>query len=66
MFFGDYAGLDRGDRRDPTWMDTRDPDAFVCAGTGQPGMPPTLCPGTEPNGLTANDQHIYTRTMPAS
>ena len=63
VFFGDYSGLTAVSGAHPLWMDTRDPDAFVCAGTGQPGVPPTLCPGTEPNGLTANDQNIFTTTL---
>ena len=49
----------------PLWMDTRTPDAFLCPGTGVPGVPPALCTATEPNGLQANDQSIYTDGLPA-
>ena len=64
-FFGDYSGLTAESGAHPLWMDTRDPDAFVCPGTGAPGVPPALCSGTEPNGLVANDQNIFTATLPA-
>jgi hypothetical protein len=60
QFFGDYAGLAAESGVHPLWADTRTPDAFVCPGTGLPGMPPAVCLGTEPNGLLANDQTIYT------
>jgi hypothetical protein len=62
QFFGDYSGLAAQAGLHPLWMDTRSLDAFVCSGTGVPGVPPALCPGVEPNGLTANDQNIFTRT----
>jgi hypothetical protein len=65
QFFGDYSGLAAQAGLHPLWMDTRSPDAFVCSGTGVPGVPPALCPGVEPNGLTANDQNIFTRTLSA-
>ena len=42
------------------------PDAFLCPGTAAPGVPPAVCTAAEPIGLIANDQQIYTRTMPAS
>jgi hypothetical protein len=29
-------------------------------------VPPALCTATEPNGLLANDQTIYTDSLPAS
>jgi hypothetical protein len=65
VFFGDYSGLTAVSGAHPLWMDTRDPDAFVCPGTGVAGSPPTLCTGTEPNGLVANDQNIFTATLPS-
>ncbi|HWG61302.1 MAG TPA: sialidase family protein [Streptosporangiaceae bacterium] len=65
VFFGDYSGLAAQSGAHPLWMDTRPPDAFLCAGTGAPGVPPALCQGTEPNGLLANDQTIYTNTLSA-
>ena len=62
-FFGDYSGLTAVSGAHPLWMDTRNPDAFMCPGTAQPGVPPSICAATEPNGIVANDQEIYTRTM---
>jgi hypothetical protein len=46
-------------------MDTRDPDVFLCPGTGAAGAPPALCQATEPNGLLANDENIFTTVLPA-
>jgi hypothetical protein len=66
QFIGDYTGLASVSGAHPIWADTRNPDAFLCPGTGAPGVPPALCTAAEPNGLLANDQQIYTRTMPAS
>ena len=63
VFFGDYSGLTAVSDAHPLWMDTRDPDAFVCPGTGVTGVPPALCKGIEPNGLLANDQNIFTATL---
>ncbi len=63
-FFGDYTGLAASDNNAfPLWMDTRQTDLFLCAGTGTPGNPPATCTGTEPNGLLANDQEIYTDSV---
>jgi hypothetical protein len=64
-FFGDYSGLSAQSGAHPLWMDTRNPDLFVCPGTAAPGVPPALCQATEPNGLLANDQEIYTDGLPA-
>jgi hypothetical protein len=66
QFFGDYSGLSAVSGALPLWMDTRNPDAFLCPGTAAPGVPPAVCSGSEPNGLLANDQEIYTRKMPSS
>ena len=48
----------------PLWMDTRDPDLFLCPGTGTPGHAPEVCTGTESGGfqagLTANDEDVFT------
>jgi hypothetical protein len=66
QFFGDYGGLTAVSGAHPLWSDTRNPDAFVCPGTAAPGVPPAVCTAAEPNGLIANDQQIYTRSMPAS
>jgi len=66
VFFGDYTGLSAVSGAHPLWMDTRNPDEFLCPGTAVPGTPPAVCAGSEPNGLLANDQEIYTNTLPAS
>jgi hypothetical protein len=63
LFFGDYTGLTAQAGAHPLWMDTRNLGSFVCPGTAQPGVPPSLCAMTEPSGIVANDQEIYTRTM---
>jgi hypothetical protein len=48
----------------PVWSDTRAVDVFVCPGTATgPGNRPQLCTATEPNGLTANDEEMYTDSM---
>jgi hypothetical protein len=62
QFYGDYIGLAVvNNLAYPIWSDTRSLDVFVCPGTATgPGNPPRLCNATEPNGLTANDQEIYT------
>lgn len=60
LFFGDYAGLAVGSELHPIWMDTRNSDLFVCPGTAVPGVPPQVCTATEPNGVQANDQEIFT------
>jgi hypothetical protein len=65
-FIGDYTGLSALSGANPIWADTRNPDVFLCAGTGTASAPPALCTGAEPNGLLANDQQIYTRMTPAS
>ena len=65
-FFGDYSGVSALSGANPLWSDTRNPDAFLCPGTGAPGVPPAVCTGTEPSGILANDQQIYTRMTPAS
>jgi hypothetical protein len=62
-FFGDYSGLTAQSGAHPLWMDTRNLDAFTCPGTAQPGVPPAICAAAEPNGIVANDQEVYTRTM---
>jgi hypothetical protein len=62
-FFGDYSGLTAVSGAHPLWMDTRNLDAFTCPGTAQPGVPPSICGATQPSGIVANDQEIYTRTL---
>jgi len=55
-FFGDYTGLTGIDNAYPLWMDTRDPDLFICPGSS----PPAICSGTADNASVANDQDIFT------
>ena len=62
-FYGDYTGLDAMTNANPIWMDTRNPELFtggVC-GASQPVY--ATCSGTYPNGLTANDEDIYTANL---
>jgi hypothetical protein len=66
QFIGDYTGLSAVSGANPIWADTRNPDAFLCPGTGTSSAPPAVCTAAEPNGLLANDQQIYTRRTPAS
>ncbi len=47
----------------PIWSDTRDPDLFLCPGTGTPRHPPALCTGTEETGVKANDENTYMARM---
>lgn len=56
LFFGDYTGLTATGGAHPIWMDTRNPEVFTCPGGGAP----QLCAATQPNGLLANDQDIFT------
>jgi hypothetical protein len=44
----------------PLWMDTRDPELFVCPNTS----PPALCTASAPNASVANDQDIFTAALP--
>ena len=62
QFWGDYTGLTAAAGvAYPIWSDTRPVDLFLCPGTSTgPGNPPKVCTGAEPNGLTANDEDIYT------
>jgi len=61
LFWGDYTGLaTKGEDALPIWSDTRLNNVFNCPGTPAPGVPPTLCSATEPNGVVANDEEIFT------
>ena len=71
VFFGDYTGLTTsGNNAVPLWMDTRSTDLFLCPGTGTAGHAPSLCTATEgtgpQQGLTANDQDIFTALVNVS
>jgi hypothetical protein len=66
QFFGDYTGLDAQTDAHPVWMDTRDPELFLCPGTGTPTTAPQVCDGVYHTGtgpLIANDQNIYTASV---
>jgi hypothetical protein len=58
QFYGDYIGMDAATKAAPIWADTRDPELFLCPGTGAP----QVCTGTysTPQGpLLANDENSY-------
>ena len=64
-FFGDYTGLTAVDNAYPLWMDTRDPELFLCPGTATRTTAPGLCTGSGSNGApVANDQDIFTAALP--
>jgi hypothetical protein len=64
-FFGDYSGLSVAQDAHPAWMDTRDPNLFVCRDSaGQVVQPPRVCTAGAPNAALANDQNVYTRSLP--
>jgi hypothetical protein len=64
LFYGDYSGLTAVDNAYPFWMDTRNPELFVCPGVAT-GAPPTVCTGTDASsGIQANDQDVYTAALP--
>jgi hypothetical protein len=60
LFWGDYTGLTALDKAHPSWSDTRNPELFLCPGTGVPGEPPAVCFGSASNAEVANDQDVYT------
>ncbi|MEA2265879.1 MAG: hypothetical protein QOE27_1462 [Solirubrobacteraceae bacterium] len=60
VFYGDYAGLSALDIAHPFWSDTRNPDLFLCPGTGTPTAAPAVCTGPARNAATANDQDAFT------
>jgi hypothetical protein len=63
-FYGDYSALSAGDVAHPVWMDTRDPELFVCRDSaGQVTQPPSRCTASAANAAVANDQDIYTASM---
>ena len=64
QFFGDYTGLDAVDDAHPIWMDTRDPDLFLCRDSaGRVTTPPSVCTASAANADVANDQNVYTRRL---
>ena len=63
VFFGDYSGLAAPGNAFPLWMDTRNPELFICPGTATAGNPPQLCNATTVSGIVANDQDIFTDSV---
>jgi hypothetical protein len=64
LFFGDYSGLSAGDVAHPAWMDTRDPDLFVCRDSaGIVTQPPSVCTAGATNAALANDENVYTEAF---
>jgi hypothetical protein len=66
VFIGDYNGIAASDRVSPIWPDTRNIDLFLCPGSGTSGNPPRVCTLTEPSGIRANDQEIFTASLPSA
>jgi hypothetical protein len=62
-FWGDYGGLSALDQAHPVWSDTRNVELFVCPSAGT-GSPPSTCTTTLASGLLANDQDIFTVSVP--
>jgi len=63
-FFGDYTGMTAPTNANPLWMDTRNPELFLCPGTGAVGSPPQLCTASASNAAVANDQELRTANIP--
>jgi hypothetical protein len=59
LFFGGYTGLTADLNSYPVWMDTRNPELFVCPGTATATRPPGFCTASGDNAVFANDQEIY-------
>jgi hypothetical protein len=62
LFFGDYSGLTAYNNALPFWMDTRNPEVFLCPGSGTTGTAPQVCnaysSGTNP-AILLNDQDVF-------
>jgi hypothetical protein len=63
VFFGDYTGLTAPSRAYPLWMDTRNPELFLCPGTATAQAAPRLCTASAPNAKLANDQELRTASL---
>jgi hypothetical protein len=46
----------------PAWMDTRNPEVFLCPGTATATAAPQVCTATT-SGITVNDQDVYTAAL---
>ena len=66
VFFGDYSGLSAQSGAHPLWMDTRNPDLFVCPGTAAPGVPPALCLATSRTGYSPTTRKSTPTGFPPS
>jgi hypothetical protein len=64
-FYGDYSGLSVANgTAHPLWMDTRDVELFACRDAeGNVTLPPSVCTAQTPEGLTANEEDLYTRGL---
>ncbi len=60
VFYGDYTGLAAPGEAYPFWMDTRNPELFVCPGTATEGRAPAVCTASAANAAVANDQDVFT------
>jgi hypothetical protein len=63
VFYGDYTGLSAVTDAHPLWQDTRNPELFLCAGSGTSTKPPMICTRTATNATIANDQNIFTMSV---
>src|SRR5205823_2492521 len=64
LFFGDYTGLSvENETAHPVWSDTRNPELFLCPGTGVAGVAPAVCTASFGSASLANDQEIYTDSL---
>ena len=63
VFWGDYTGLSALDQAHPIWSDTRNLALVTCP-TSSPASPPSVCTSTLASGLLANDQDIFTASVP--
>jgi hypothetical protein len=63
VFYGDYTGLAAPGDAYPFWMDTRNPELFVCPGTATAAKAPGVCTASAPNAAVANDQDVFTTSQ---
>jgi hypothetical protein len=63
VFYGDYTGLTAPVNANPLWSDTRQPELFLCPGTGTATSAPQVCTANASNAAVANDQEIRTANV---
>ena len=64
-FFGDYTGLTADGRAHPMWSDTRELGLFPCLDdAGGVATPPAICTRPAANAAVANDQNVFTASVP--